>query len=66
MSSASCCAQQNKTVATCEDLTCGQLAERLQTASTEQFGAGFICNNEAAVRVIAEACARSARRSTRC
>ena len=26
---------QNKTVAACEDLTCGQLAERLQTAGTE-------------------------------
>ena len=42
--------EQNKTVATCEDLTGGQLAERLQAASTEHFGAGFICNNEAAVR----------------
>jgi nicotinamide-nucleotide amidase len=41
---------RNKTVAVCEDLTCGHLAERLQTASTEQFGAGFICNSEAAVR----------------
>src|SRR6476660_6665685 len=44
--------EQNKTVATCEDLTGGQLAERLQTASTEHFGAGFICNNEPAVRAL--------------
>jgi len=44
--------EQHKTVATCEDLTSGQLAERLQTASTEHFGAGFICNNEAAVRTL--------------
>jgi nicotinamide-nucleotide amidase len=41
---------QNKTVASCEDLTCGQLAERLQTASAEQFHAGYICNREAAMR----------------
>jgi nicotinamide-nucleotide amidase len=44
--------QQNKTVAACEDLTCGQLAERLQTASTENFGAGFICNSEASLRAL--------------
>jgi nicotinamide-nucleotide amidase len=44
--------EQNKTVASCEDLTCGHLAERLQTASTEHFGAGFICNSEAAIRVL--------------
>lgn len=37
---------KNRTVAVCEDLTCGQLAERLQTAGSENFGAGFICNNE--------------------
>ena len=42
----------NKTVAVCEDLTCGQLAERMQTAGTECFGAGFICNNEAAIRAL--------------
>ena len=35
-----------------EDLTCGQLAERVQTASAEQFSAGFICNSEAAVRAL--------------
>jgi nicotinamide-nucleotide amidase len=44
--------EQNKTVASCEDLTCGHLAERLQTASIEHFGAGFICNSEAAIRVL--------------
>jgi nicotinamide-nucleotide amidase len=44
--------QKNRTVAVCEDLTCGQLAERMQTASSESFGAGFICNNEAALRAL--------------
>jgi len=44
--------EQNKTVAVYEDLTCGQLAERLQTASAEQFRAGFICNGEAALRAL--------------
>jgi nicotinamide-nucleotide amidase len=44
--------QKNQTVAVCEDLTCGQLAERMQTASNENFGAGFICNNEAALRAL--------------
>jgi nicotinamide-nucleotide amidase len=44
--------EQKKTVAACEDLTCGQLAERLQSASMEHFGAGFICNNEAAMRAL--------------
>ena len=43
---------QNKTVAVCEDLTCGQLAERLQTASVDNFGAGFICNSEASLRAL--------------
>ncbi|MSP37968.1 MAG: CinA family nicotinamide mononucleotide deamidase-related protein [Deltaproteobacteria bacterium] len=42
--------EKKQTVAACEDLTCGQLAERLQTASNENFGAGFICNGEAALR----------------
>jgi len=42
--------EKKKTVAVCEDLTCGQLAERLQSASSEHFGAGFICNSDAAVR----------------
>jgi len=44
--------EQKKTVAACEDLTCGQLAERLQSASMEHFGAGFICNSEAAMRAL--------------
>jgi nicotinamide-nucleotide amidase len=44
--------EKSKTVAVCEDLTCGQLAERLQTASVENFGAGFICNSEAATRAL--------------
>jgi nicotinamide-nucleotide amidase len=39
---------QKKTVAVYEDITCGQLAERLQSASTEEFSAGFICNTEPA------------------
>lgn len=42
--------EQNKTVAVCEDLTCGQLAERLQTASTAHFNAGYICSSEASMR----------------
>ena len=46
--------EQNKTVAVCEDLTCGQLAERLQTAGTENFGAGFICNSETCAAGVAE------------
>ena len=41
---------KKKTVAVYEDLTCGQLAERLLSASSEHFGAGFICNSEAALR----------------
>jgi nicotinamide-nucleotide amidase len=44
--------QKNQTVAVCEDLTCGQLAERMQTASMENFGSGFICNNESALRAL--------------
>jgi len=44
--------EQKKTVAACEDLTCGQLAERLQSASMEHFGAGFICNSEVAMRAL--------------
>jgi len=41
---------RNKTVAVYEDLTCGNLSERLQVASTESFGAGVICNSEVAIR----------------
>jgi nicotinamide-nucleotide amidase len=44
--------EQNKIVAVCEDLTCGHLAERLQSASAEQFSAGFICNRETALRAL--------------
>lgn len=44
--------ERKKTVAACEDITCGQLAERLQSASVEHFVAGFICNNEAAMRAL--------------
>ncbi len=44
--------QKNKTVAVCEDLTCGQLAERLQTASSESFSAAYIWNSEPALRAI--------------
>ena len=41
--------QQNRTIAVYEDLTCGQLAERLQSANQEAFAAGFICNSESAM-----------------
>ena len=41
---------QKKTVAVCEDLTCGQLADRLHSAGTDCFAAGFICNSEASIR----------------
>lgn len=46
--------EKNKTVAVYEDLTCGQLAERLQTASGEKFQAGFICNSESSRRALLE------------
>src|SRR5918996_744878 len=36
--------QRNKTVAVYEDVSCGQLAERIQAASSEHFAAGFISN----------------------
>jgi nicotinamide-nucleotide amidase len=44
--------QRNKTVAVYEDVTCGQLAERLQTASLEHFAAGVICNRPSAMRAL--------------
>jgi competence/damage-inducible protein CinA-like protein len=44
--------RQKKTVASCEDLTGGHLAERLQSASTDHFGAGFVCNSEVAMRAL--------------
>jgi nicotinamide-nucleotide amidase len=43
---------RNKTVAVYEDLTCGSLSERVQTASTENFRAGFICNGDIATRAL--------------
>jgi nicotinamide-nucleotide amidase len=46
--------EKNKTVAVYEDLTCGQLAERLQLASGEKFQAGFICNSESSTRALLE------------
>lgn len=46
--------EKNKTVAVYEDLTCGQLAERLQLASGEKFQAGFICNSESSTRAVLE------------
>ncbi len=46
--------EKNKTVAVYEDLTCGQLADRLQAASAEHFGAGFISNSASALRAILE------------
>jgi nicotinamide-nucleotide amidase len=43
---------RNKTVAVYEDLTCGQLAERLQSASSEHFCAAFISNGQTAARAL--------------
>jgi nicotinamide-nucleotide amidase len=43
---------QNKTVAVYEDLTCGNLAERLQQGSGDAFLAGFIANGQASLRGI--------------
>jgi nicotinamide-nucleotide amidase len=43
---------KNNTVAVFEDLTCGLLADRLQMASAEHFGAGFIGNGAAAMRAL--------------
>ena len=43
---------QRKSVAVYEDLTCGQLAERLQTASQEQFAGGSISNSQSATRAL--------------
>ena len=51
--------QQNKTVAVCEDLTCGQLADRLHTAGLDRFGAGFICNSEASIRALIKTLGRA-------
>ena len=43
---------KNQSVAVYEDMTCGQLAERLQTASSEHFGAAFIANGEKSIRAL--------------
>ena len=43
---------QRKSVAVYEDLTCGQLAERLQTASPEEFAGGFISNSQSATHAL--------------
>jgi nicotinamide-nucleotide amidase len=42
----------NKTVAIYEDLTCGNLSERLHAASAESFGASVICNSEIATSAL--------------
>jgi nicotinamide mononucleotide (NMN) deamidase PncC len=42
--------EKNKTVAVYEDITCGLLAERMQSASGEQFLAGFISNGKSSTR----------------
>ena len=44
--------EKNHTVAVCEDLTCGHLAERLQTGSGDRFLAGFIANGPTSLRGI--------------
>jgi nicotinamide-nucleotide amidase len=42
--------ERNKTVAVYEDISCGLLAERMQSASGEQFLAGFISNSKSSTR----------------
>jgi nicotinamide-nucleotide amidase len=42
--------EKKKTVAVYEDISSGILAERLQTASGDEFLAGFISNRGAAIR----------------
>jgi nicotinamide-nucleotide amidase len=42
--------EKNKTVAVYEDVSCGLLAERLQTASAAHFLAGVISNGKSSVR----------------
>ncbi|HWP24594.1 MAG TPA: CinA family nicotinamide mononucleotide deamidase-related protein [Candidatus Binatia bacterium] len=44
--------EKNKTVAVYEDLTCGHLSERLQSASGGNFHAGFISGSEASARAL--------------
>ncbi len=43
-------AKKNKTVAVFEDITCGNLAERLQSATSSHFVGGVICNGESSLR----------------
>lgn len=43
---------QKKTVAMCEDLTCGQLADRLHSAGMDCVAAGFICSSHASIRAL--------------
>src|SRR5262245_28184254 len=42
--------EKGKTVAVYEDVTCGQLAERLRQASSERFILGWISNGAASIR----------------
>ncbi|MGH7931208.1 MAG: CinA family nicotinamide mononucleotide deamidase-related protein [Candidatus Binatia bacterium] len=42
--------ERNKTVAVYEDVSCGLLAERVQTASPEHFLSGFVSNGKSSVR----------------
>ena len=43
--------EQNKTVAVCEDLTCG-IGGTAANGQRRAFRRGFICNNEAALRAL--------------
>ena len=42
--------EKNKSVAVYEDITCGLLAERMQTASAEHFLAGLVSNGTSSMR----------------
>jgi nicotinamide-nucleotide amidase len=42
--------ERNRTVAVYEDVSCGLLAERIQTASPEHFLAGFVSNGKSSLR----------------
>jgi nicotinamide-nucleotide amidase len=42
--------ERNKTVAVYEDVSCGLLSERIQTASPEHFVAGLVSNGKSSVR----------------
>ena len=41
--------EKNQTVAVCEDLTCGHLAERIQSASAENFVGGLIAGRQGSI-----------------